>query len=86
MNAPIDQNFVKGKLGVLCTDGVTLIPIAIDPSTGGIKVDVMSTISYTPTPIAPRDENYQAVWLFQGTDGLTYPANVNADGALLVDM
>lgn len=80
-----DQNFIKGKLGVWCFDGVTKIPIACD-SSGAVKIDTISTISYTPSPIDPRDQNYQSCWLFEGSDGLTYPANVNADGALLVDM
>ena len=30
MNAPHDENFIKGKLGILNTDGVTTIPIALD--------------------------------------------------------
>jgi len=84
MQASQDQNWVKGKLGVLCTDGVTTIPIAINESNGGMKVDTVSTISYTPVPIAPEDENFAHVMLFEGTDGLTYPWNVNASGAVLI--
>jgi hypothetical protein len=84
-NAIYDQNFVKTKLGVWCVDGVTTIPIAIDGATGHVKTDEVSTISYTPVPIAPRDENFQHVLLAQGTDGLAYPVNVNADGEILID-
>jgi len=84
-NASADQNFVRGKLGVLNTDGITTIPIAIDEATGGMKIDATSTISFTMTPIAPGDENYNKVLLWEGTDGLTYPWVVNSDGAVLID-
>lgn len=86
MNAPHDQNNIKTKLGVWCVDGTTTIPIAINESNGGIKTDTTSTISYTPVPIDPRDGNFQGVWLFEGSDGLAYPANVNINGELLVDL
>lgn len=85
-NAPHDQNTVKAKLGVWCVDGKTLITIKINPLTGEIKTDTTSVISYVPVPIDPRDENFQFCWLFQGQDGLTYPANVNSDGHLLVSI
>lgn len=88
MNAPHDQNSIFGKLAVLNTDtvqGTNLVPIAINPSNGGIKFDAASTISFTMVPIAEGDENYQKVWLFEGTDGLTYPAVATAGGAILLD-
>lgn len=75
------------KLGVLRTDGVTLLPIAINTTNGGIKINTTDVITYTPTPVDPKDANFVNVWLFQSTtDGLTYPCNVDADGALLVDI
>lgn len=85
MNAPRDDNHVPAKLGVLCTDGVTKIPIAINPSTKGVMTDVTSTVSYTPTPVSLRDENFVDVLLAQGSDGLYYPVNVNAQGAILIE-
>lgn len=84
MNAPQDENFIKGKLGVLNTDGVTTIPIACNELTGGIKVNEVDTISFTMTPISPEDENYNKCMLFVGSDGLTYPWVVNADGEVLI--
>ncbi len=84
MNAPLDQNFVKGKLGVWCVDGVTTIPIARDDA-GNMLVDTTSTISYTPVNIDPMDENFQGVWMAQGSNGLVYPINVNINGEVLVD-
>lgn len=86
--APRDQNFVPSKLAVLNTDtvqGTNLVPICIRPSDGAICVNTTDTISFTMTPIDPRDENYVSCWLFEGTDGLTYPAVANADGELLID-
>lgn len=88
-NAPKDQNHVFGKLAVLNTDtvqGTHLVPIAINSSNNGIKIDTTATISFTMSPIDPHDENWQKCWLFEGTDGLTYPAVATSSGYLLVDM
>lgn len=88
-NASRDQNHVPGKLAVLNTDtvqGQHLVPIAINISNGGISIDETSTISFTMMPIDPHDENYVDCWLFQGADGLTYPAVATAAGEVLVDM
>lgn len=86
-NAPHDQNQVKAKLGVLCTDGVTLIPIAIDSTNGGIMVDSTSTIGFTPGTIDFRDKNYQPCWMAQNADdGTPIPIFVNASGAVLIDI
>ncbi len=84
-NAPADQNFVRSKLGVLNTDGVTLVTIKINPANGGMMVNSTDTISFTMTPIAPEDENYKKVLLWEGTDGLTYPWVCNADGEVLIE-
>lgn len=82
-----DQNFVKPKYGVLCTDGVTLVPIAVDPDTGGIMIDTTSTISYSPEDFSPRDGNYTPAWLGESSvDGSVLPINVNAQGAILIDL
>lgn len=84
MNAPLDSNFVKGKLGVWCVDGITKIPIAINANEE-VLIDTSSNISYTPNNIDPRDENFQGVLMAQGTNGLAYPVNVNINGCILVD-
>lgn len=85
-NASRDNNHVPTKLGVLCTDGVTLVPIAIDPN-GDMKVDSVSSISFDPSSIDFRDENYRPCWMgVRSDDGVTpCPVFVNADGAVLID-
>lgn len=88
METPRDQNHVPAKLAVLNTDtvqGTHLVAIAIDPTNHGIKVSTSATISFTMVPIDPKDENYVDCWLFQGDDGLTYPAVATAAGELLID-
>ena len=88
-NAPRDNNFVPAKLACLNTDsvqGTNLVAIGINESNGAIKVTTSDTISFTPVAVDPRDENYVGCWLFEGTDGLTYPAVATADGLLLIDM
>ena len=84
--APHDQNFIKAKLGVLFSDGVTLVPIAINPVGGGVKINLTDVISQAAKENAPRDGNYGPAWLGQKDDGTTCPIYVDADGAVLVDM
>jgi hypothetical protein len=88
-DASRDGNFSPGKLGVLNTDtvqGTNLVPIQINSSNNGIKVNVTDTISFPMRAIDPRDGNYVSCWLFKGSDGLTYPAVANSNGELLIEM
>lgn len=85
--APRDQNNVTGKLAVLNTDtvqGQNLVPIAMVDTTGAIQVDEDATISFTMQPVSPKDQNYVNCWMFEGTDGLVYPAVATAEGKLLI--
>ena len=84
-NALKDQNFVSSALGVLNTNGTTLVRIKINESNGGMKVNTTDTISFTMTPIAPRDDNRVACLMWTGSDGLTYPWVVNSSGEVLID-
>lgn len=92
-NAAHDQNAVKTKLGVLFSDGVTLIPIAINPVTGGIKVNTTDTVAagilalYTNGKTIPRDENDVPAWCAQSnsSSSVVYPLFVDANGAVLID-
>lgn len=84
--APQDQNRVFSKLAVLNTDtvqGTNLVTIKVD-SNGLLTVDDVAAISFTMVPVSPKDENYRNCWLFEGTDGLTYPAVATAAGELLI--
>ncbi len=86
-NAVQDENRVFSKLAVLNTDtiqGENLVTIKVTAA-GLLKVNSTATISFTPQPVAPSDENWQKVWLFQGSDGLTYPAVATSDGELLIE-
>jgi hypothetical protein len=85
-NALRDSNNVPSKLAVLNTDtvqGTNLVPIQIT-SANSIMVDKISTISFTMVPVSPKDGNYANCWLFQGTDGNTYPAVATSAGAILI--
>ena len=87
METPRDQNYRTAKLAVLNTDtvqGTNLVTIKINESNGGIGYNTTDTISFTMQPVSPQDENYVDCWLFQGTDGLLYPAVANSSGELLV--
>ncbi len=86
-NAVRDQNTIPSRLGVLRTDGVTLIPIACDETNfNSMKVNTVDTITVTWPSISPKDENYVGCMMFVGSDGLTYPWAVDADGKVLIDM
>lgn len=87
MNAPHDANRVPAKLGVLFSDGVTVIPITVDSVTGGMMVNTVDTIAFVPGTIDFRDANYNACWMAQNSvDGTPIPIFVDATGAVLVDM
>lgn len=89
MVAPRDENNITGKLAVLNTDsvqGTNLVPIAINPANNRIKFVTDGTINFTMQPVSPKDANYVNCWLFEGTDGLTYPAVANADGELFMTL
>lgn len=86
-NAPRDENRIPTALGVLYTDGVTLVPIAVNPITGNVKTVTGLTISQAAKNIAPRDENYKPALLgVYSTDGVTpIPIYVDATGAILIE-
>ena len=87
-NAARDNNFVPAKLACLNSDtvqGTNFVRIKINSSNGGIKINTTSSVQFTMKSVDPRDENYVGCWLFEGTDGLVYPAVADAGGALLVD-
>ncbi len=92
-NAIHDQNAVKAKLGVLFSDGVTLVPIAINPANDGMMINSVDTVDasilalYENGKAIPRDENGTPAWCAQSnTDSsVLYPVFVDADGAVLVD-
>lgn len=88
MNALRDVNYITTKLAVLNTDttqGTNLVRLEINSSTGRIKMNATDSISFTMKAIDPRDDNYISCWLFEGTNGLTYPAVGNSSGELLVN-
>jgi hypothetical protein len=80
-----DQNHVTSLLGILYSDGVTLVPIAIDGS-GHVKTDTTNTISFTPPTISPEDENFVNVLMgVDSTDPTKLcPVYVNSSGAILI--
>lgn len=84
-NAIRDNNHTPVLLGVLYSDGVTLVPIAIDGS-GNMLTDEVSSIGFTPNPVAIRDQNFEHVLMGVDTADATLPCPVyvNSDGAVLV--
>ena len=90
-----DQNNVYAKMGVLFSDGITLIPIAINPSGGGMKVNTTDTASSSILALTanniPRQNGSDGIsrpaWSAQSStdDTITYPIFVDSDGAVLID-
>ena len=88
VNALRDENFVPSALAVLNTDsvqGTNLVRIKINADNSGMKVNPTATISFTMSPIDPRDENYVNCMTFVGSDGLVYPWVATADGEVLIE-
>lgn len=89
---PQDQNSVKGKLGVLFSDGDTLVPISVNSSNSGMMVNTTDSVSagilaaYAAGKPIPRDANGQPAWCGQSSAdaSITLPIFVDAAGAVLV--
>jgi hypothetical protein len=80
-NASRDENDVPTVLGALNTDGVTPIPIKIDDTTHGLKINDGTTGSDFGLSVAQRDENHVTILLAaSSSDGVT-PVEVYADSS-----
>lgn len=73
-------------MGVLYTDGMTLVPIAVD-AMGNMKVEMTATFAGTPPTVAIRDEDRATVLMaVSSVDGVTpCPVFVTAQGQVLID-
>lgn len=86
-NAKIDENGVRSLLGVLDTDGATLVPIKANATTHRLRVRFGTSGSDLGPTNAPRDENdVPALMGVSEVDGKT-PVVIyaDADGRLLLD-
>ena len=83
-----DQNRVKVALALSYVDGTTLVPVAINSSDGGVVIDIVNTIGFTPSAIAPRDNNRHPILMgISSVDGTLKPVLANpATGGILVDI
>jgi len=85
MEVSRDQNHVTARMGLLYTDGITPIPIAVNAD-GFVKCVCDLSITFDPATIAPRDENAVPVWMGQNSvTGEPSPIYVTEDGAILLD-
>lgn len=87
-NAIRDNNNIPALLGVLNTNGTTLVRVQANPSTHTLIVDNASTGSdFGPTGRALRDENnVTTMCATSEIDGVTpVPIYVTSDGKLLMD-
>ena len=86
MDAIRDENSITSMLALSFVDGVTVVPIQIDSTNGGVMVDTVNTVS-TAAMNAARDEN--DVTTLMAVDSVSGdPIPVFADpatGAILTD-
>lgn len=85
-----DENGVSSWTGVSCVDGVTIVPITVNPADGGLSVDAVTVISFVPNPrhATLRDANQVPVrtGISDASDSTILPLYVNpATGAVLID-
>ena len=85
-NALRDNNHVPTMLGVLFSDGVTLVPIELNASSQ-IQINIVDTIGFTPNEDALTDENFEHVLMaVDSTDATKLcPVYVDASGKILTD-
>ena len=86
-NAKRDGNDKPAILAVLNTDGTTVVPVEINPTTHGLSVDNASTGTDQGPERALRDENFVPTMLaLSDADGVTPVAlYVDSNGKLLID-
>lgn len=85
--APRDDNNRPTLIAVLNTDGATIVPVAMNPVSGGLLADDNTTGSDNGPAEALRDENFVTTLLaVSSVDGET-PVVVYTDsnGSLLID-
>lgn len=87
MQAKRDENNVPGILGVLNTDGATVMAVQANPVTHSLSVDNNTTGTDNGPDRALRDENFIPTLLaVSSADGETLvPLYVDANGKLLID-
>lgn len=87
MNAERDDNNVPAILGVLNTDGATVMAVKANPTTKSLAVNNNTTGTDQGPDRALRDENFVPTMLaVSNADGTTLvPLYVDVDGKLLID-
>ena len=82
-----DQNRIPVMMGVSYVDGVTLVPITVHSTNGGLSVDKINTFAGTIDVNAIRDNNHNPVLMgVNSVDGTLIPVYVNpTNGAILTD-
>ena len=85
-NARIDENGIRTALGTLQSDGVTTIPIQVNPATGAMKVSNGTSGTASARANAPRDENEHPAWIGMSSADMVTPVPIACDsgGNLLI--
>lgn len=86
-NARRDGNAVPTRIGVLNTDGATIMLLYVNPTTGALKIDNATTGTYPGGNIAKRDENSVATMTAVSEADQITPLKVliNSSNQLLID-
>lgn len=85
ISTPRDNNGVPAILGTLDSDGVTVVPIQVNPVNHAVKFQNGDSGTSFNSTTAQRDDNrVTALWGVSSADGVTpiYIA-VNSDGKIL---
>lgn len=89
MDAKHDDNGYAAWIGLSSSDGVTPIRIKINAASGGMLIDTVTTIGFTPRTCSLNDGNMVPSRTGVSTlnSNVVVPLFVNpATGAVLVDM
>lgn len=84
-----DNNRVTAMLGVSSVDGITPVPMTVDPSTGRLRVHATGKTSdpLNPAVLEPvkRDQNRVTDTLAQTSTGTAVPLTVGDAGSLRIN-
>ena len=85
-NASRDENYVPTKVAALNSDGTTIVPLKVNPSTHGLLVSDGTSGSDHGPATSPRDQNsVPCIMGVSSSDGSTpIVCYANSSGQLLV--
>lgn len=85
-NSATDGNHIPTFAGTLQSDGVTYVPVKVNPANSGVKVLDNTTGTASTRVTTPRDGNGKTAWMGVSSSDMTtlIPIATDSNGNLLI--